>query len=191
MPGHNSTAFTIKSTVGIQRVLVTSVIIINPVTNNSLQIKAIWDTGASGSVISKNVSSSLGLIPTGKAYVNTANGVAHQNTFTSKIVLPNNVNISDVSVTEVDALSEGCDALIGMDIITLGDFSITNYKGSTCMSFRFPSLHEIDYVANLNMGVTHISNPPSSFNNYAGTPRNSLCPCGSGLKYKRCHFKES
>jgi len=22
---------------------------------------------------------------------------------------------------------------------------------------------------------------------YAGTPRNALCPCGSGKKYKRCH----
>jgi preprotein translocase subunit SecA len=22
---------------------------------------------------------------------------------------------------------------------------------------------------------------------YAGTPRNALCPCGSGRKYKRCH----
>jgi preprotein translocase subunit SecA len=22
---------------------------------------------------------------------------------------------------------------------------------------------------------------------YAGTPRNAACPCGSGKKYKRCH----
>jgi preprotein translocase subunit SecA len=22
---------------------------------------------------------------------------------------------------------------------------------------------------------------------YAGTPRNAPCPCGSGRKYKRCH----
>jgi preprotein translocase subunit SecA len=22
---------------------------------------------------------------------------------------------------------------------------------------------------------------------YAGTPRNAMCPCGSGKKYKRCH----
>lgn len=33
-----------------------------------------------------------------------------------------------------------------MDIITLGDFSITNYNGVTCMSFGLPSKHEIDYV---------------------------------------------
>jgi hypothetical protein len=23
---------------------------------------------------------------------------------------------------------------------------------------------------------------------YAGTPRNAPCPCGSGKKYKRCHY---
>ena len=43
-----------------------------------------------------------------------------------------------------------------MDVITLGDFSITNHKGITCMSFRIPSSHEIDYVKNLNYGITPI-----------------------------------
>ena len=31
---------------------------------------------------------------------------------------------------------------------------------------------------------------PGADNNYAGTPRNSQCPCGSGKKYKRCHGKD-
>lgn len=31
---------------------------------------------------------------------------------------------------------------------------------------------------------------PDASNNYAGTPRNAPCPCGSGKKYKRCHGKE-
>jgi hypothetical protein len=35
-----------------------------------------------------------------------------------------------------------------MDIIGLGDFSITNFEGRMCMSFRFPSKHEIDYCKN-------------------------------------------
>jgi preprotein translocase subunit SecA len=26
---------------------------------------------------------------------------------------------------------------------------------------------------------------------FAGTPKNARCPCGSGLKYKRCHGKEA
>ncbi len=55
-----------------------------------------------------------------------------------------------------DGINPNCEALIGMDVITLGDFSITNHNGSTCMSFRVPSGHEIDYVKNLNYGVTPI-----------------------------------
>jgi len=72
------------------------------------------------------------------------------------IGLPNKVIIQSVIAIEVDGLSIDCDALIGMDIITLGDFSITNHKGKTCMSFRVPSIHEIDYVINPNYGITPI-----------------------------------
>ena len=74
--------------------------------------------------------------------------------------MPGKVIIQGVIASEVDALTSGCDALIGMDIITLGDFSITNHKGVTCMSFRLPSSHEIDYVKNLTYGITPIKHIP-------------------------------
>ena len=41
---------------------------------------------------------------------------------------------------------EGCDLLIGMDIINLGDFAITNKDGVTMLSFIMPSLNHIDFV---------------------------------------------
>lgn len=34
-----------------------------------------------------------------------------------------------------------------MDIITYGDFSITNYNGRTTFSFRIPSVNEVDFVS--------------------------------------------
>ena len=37
-----------------------------------------------------------------------------------------------------------------MDIISLGDFSVTNVDGKTAMSFRFPSIKEVDYVLEAN-----------------------------------------
>lgn len=152
-----SSAFTVKGN-GILRVLTTDVAVLIASSTNGVDIKAIWDTGATGSAITKKVSRALGLIPTGFADVNTANGVTRQNTFTIDIKLPNGVIIQGIIATEVDALSGGCDALIGMDVITLGDFSITNHKGLTCMSFRVPSGHEIDYVKNPNYGITPIKN---------------------------------
>jgi hypothetical protein len=153
-----SSSFTIKSNGGILRSLISDIIVHIPGGPSGLTIKAIWDAGATGSVISQKVAKTLGLIVSGYAVVNTANGQATQKTYTVDVGLPNKVLIQNVLVTEVDSLTAGCDALIGMDIITLGDFSITNHKGITCMSFRFPSCHEIDYVTNPTFGITAFKN---------------------------------
>jgi hypothetical protein len=166
----NSSAFTVKSTGGLLRVLITDVNVHLPGSPNYSAIKAIWDTGASGSAITKKVAQLLGLIPSGMAQVNTANGMATQNTYTIDIGLPNKIIIQGIIATEIDALTAGCDALIGMDVITLGDFSITNHNGSTCMSFRVPSGHELDYVKNPHYGITPIKNVT------AGQPGSKFTP---------------
>ena len=155
-PKPTTTAFTIKANKGRLGVLITDVAIHVAGTPKSVKIKAIWDTGASGSAITTNVVKNLLLFPTGMAQVHTANGMVTQNTYTIDIGLPNQVLIQNIIATEVSALSSGCDALIGMDVITLGDFSITNHNGTTCMSFRVPSSHEIDYVKNPTYGMTPI-----------------------------------
>lgn len=49
----NSSAFTIKSSGGLLRVLITDVNVHMPGSPNYTAIKAIWDTGASGSAITK------------------------------------------------------------------------------------------------------------------------------------------
>ena len=36
--------------------------------------------------------------------------------------------------------------LIGMDIINLGDFAITNKNGNTKFTFEIPSSRDIDFV---------------------------------------------
>ena len=149
-------ALTIKSNIGINKVLVTKIDVFISNTTKGCDINAIWDTGATSTAITKKVVDTLGLSPTGLAKVNTANGLATQATYTIDVKLLNNVVIQGVTATGVDKLSGGCDALIGMDIITLGDFSITNHQGTTCMSFRVPSLHEIDYVKNPTYGTTPI-----------------------------------
>jgi hypothetical protein len=189
-------AFTIKAKKGLLRILITEVNVHIPNDLKSVaRVKAIWDTGASGSAITSNIVTMLGLMPTGGANVNTANGVVFQNTYTIDIGLPNGVLIGGIIATEVTALSSGVDALIGMDVINLGDFSITNHNGLTCMSFRIPSSHEIDYVRNPTYGVTPVSHIPHSKGAvdkkiiYAGVGRNQLCPCGSGKKFKHCHDK--
>jgi hypothetical protein len=146
-------AFTIKSPKGLYRAIQTPVGICQPFVGTltpetqlkCLNFSAIWDTGATGSAITERAAKALGLQPTGLQTVHTAAGKKDKNTYLVNIMLPNNVGVQNVTVTEAD-LGESIDVLIGMDIITLGDFSITNVGGNTTMSFRVPSIQEIDYV---------------------------------------------
>ena len=65
--------------------------------------------------------------------------------FLTNITLPNGVRIEGIPVSQVD-LGEDIDVLIGMDIITMGDFAVTSPGGKTKFSFRYPSLADIDFV---------------------------------------------
>lgn len=138
---------------GLLNVLISDINVHVPRNPNKTKISAIWDTGATNTVITKKVADELGLVPTGMTQMNTANGVAFSPTFIVDIGFEKGLLIQSVKVSQVDDLSGGCDALIGMDIISIGDFSITNHNRKTCMSFRFPSSHEIDYVKNPNFGI--------------------------------------
>ena len=119
------------------------------INTNNLQMRtAIWDTRATNSCISKRVANELNLTPVGRTSISTANGLVEVNTYLVNIILPNRVSIQDILVTGADLGND--DVLIGMDIISLGDFSITNVHGRTIFSFRIPSIKSVDFVAEYN-----------------------------------------
>ena len=110
--------------------------------------KAIWDTGATGSVITKKVISALGLKPIDKVLMQTANGEHLADVYLVNNYFPNNVGFSGVRVSDGQIL--GTDVLVGMDIIGSGDFAVTHSDGRTCMSFQIPSHRRIDFVKLIN-----------------------------------------
>ena len=121
---------------------------------------AIWDTGATNTVITSKVVSELGLRPSGKVKVRGVGPAGIQqehdsNTYLINVHLPNNVGLIGVRVSENSL--EGTDVLIGMDIITAGDLAITNHNGKTTFSFRVPSCEEIDFVGEINEHNRHFS----------------------------------
>lgn len=142
------------------------------------QFEGLWDTGASGTVISKDVVDKLNLKPIGKSKVFHANGESIVNVYAVNLFLPNQVAFQFIKVTE--GVLNGFDLLIGMDIITTGDFSITNAGGKTTFSFRVPSIKEVDFVQEVKSIPAIVSIQPK-------VGRNDMCPCGSGKKYKHCH----
>lgn len=136
---------------------------------------AIWDTGATSSVITQKVIDQCGLKATGMAVVHTAQGTTTTETFLVCILLPNKVVFPSMTVSKGDF--HDVDVLIGMDIISSGDFAVTNKDGKTVFSFRVPSMECIDFV-----NTPQYRTPVRS----AKVGRNARCPCGSGKKYKNC-----
>jgi len=112
---------------------------------------AIWDTGATGSVVTEDVVARCGLKPTGMMKVHGVHGEEFAETFIVAIRLPNGVGFRDIKVTK-GKLPAGSHVLIGMDIITTGDFAVTNVNNRTVFTFRHPSLVCLDFVEDTHPG---------------------------------------
>lgn len=148
--------------------------------SNASEYNALWDTGATGSVITRKVVDECDLKPIGIANVHHANGTSTTLVYLVSVFLPNNVCFRSLRVTEGD-LAGNIEVLIGMDIIGKGDFAVSNKDGKTAFTFRIPSLERIDFVEQTkNLPKTRTL--PSS----SKVGRNDPCPCGSGRKYKKC-----
>ena len=106
-----------------------------------------WDTGADRSVINNSIVSACGLVPTSWGRVRHAQGeTPNVPMYLVDIRLPNNVVVPGLTVSLGD-LAGGADVLIGMDIISRGDFAVTHLDGYTKFTFRMPSKDDIDYYA--------------------------------------------
>jgi predicted aspartyl protease len=145
--------------------------------SSSKTLDATWDTGAMGSVVARKIADDLGLPVIGYSKISTANGPCEVPFYYIDVKLPNQIVVQKLRVSG-GRLPEKCDMLIGMDIISLGDFAVSNYQGKTTFTFRCPSLMEFDFVQN-----TYLQ--PYRKNGQVQEP-NDLCSCGSGKKYKNC-----
>ena len=183
-------SFTIKHK-GLSRTLISEILISEVVPNkphrlidirgiNHKKYFAIWDTGATGSLITKKFVQEFGLKPIGVAKVNHAGGESTTNKYLIDLWLPNKVVMKQVTVIE-GILNGDFEILVGMDIICKGDFAVTNKDGNTCFSYRYPSVECLDFVKN-----QYKENPAVKG---VKVGRNDKCPCGSGKKYKKCHGK--
>jgi len=163
---------------GISRHLITPAKV-GPANNrqNKIEIKALWDTGAAFSLITQEVAKQLNLKPLSKTMISTPSDKnVVSNVYLINLSLPNNTMFPNLKVAE--GVLNGCDMLIGMDVIINGDFAVTNNNGRTTFSFRMPSMTEIDFTKHSHIEPIRNESPK--------TGRNDPCPCGSGKKYKQC-----
>lgn len=145
-----------------------------------ISVNALWDTGCSGVAISQRVIDALGLVGNGVTDVHNAGETYQSQYYPIAVKLPNNTNVHFLRATL--AKTHGFDILIGMQIISKGDFAVTNYEGQMCMTFRIPSIKRENFVA---------ENEKFSKMFHIWAKKHILtCPCGSGKLYKNCHGKD-
>lgn len=101
---------------------------------------AAWDTGATNTVITPEIVTALGLKPSEKHAVSTLNGIIEVNTYLIDLCFENGYKINNLQVFSGEDYSDfDYDVLIGMDIITQGDFCVSAIQDETIFSFRMPA----------------------------------------------------
>lgn len=130
---------------GISRSLITPVRVESARNGQgAVDIKALWDTGASFSLINREAALKLNLRHVSKIILSTPSDKNFSsNVYLINLYLPNQTMFRDLKVAE--GVLNGCDMLIGMDVITCGDFAVSNFGGKTTFTFRMPSLMKFDF----------------------------------------------
>jgi hypothetical protein len=116
-------------------------------------IRALWDTGAESSCISQGLATFLILKTVDLFSIQGLTGATESPVYKIDVLLPSGVVIGDLRVTEF--LDNGFfEIVLGMDIITLGDFAVSNKDEKTIVSFRIPpSDTPIDFLNQINAGL--------------------------------------
>ena len=119
----------------------------NPLKLLKKDVTAVWDTGATCSVIDKKLAREWNLDVVKYETFVTANGTTRAKVYYLTLELPNGGFFANLQVSELK-LASGF--LIGMDVIKQGDFHISN-DGRTVFTFQAPSQDVKDYERRLSL----------------------------------------
>lgn len=139
-------AFTLKYS-GLASQLINKIKVSND--SQKKEVDSLWDTGATKTCISPELAKALKLKPYAKTIINNAGGSSSSTVYRVDISFLN-IKFKKQIVYTVNIHSQGIDLLVGMDIITLGDFTITNKNQNTKFTFEIPSIRDVDYVLENN-----------------------------------------
>ncbi|MDR2579009.1 MAG: retroviral-like aspartic protease family protein [Chitinispirillales bacterium] len=93
-----------------------------------------WDTGATASLISDKIATELQLKDVGFTQIRHVAGTATFPIYTAAVDIRNGIKISEHRLISFPG-ADTFDMIIGMDIITLGNFCIENRNGDSIFSF--------------------------------------------------------
>lgn len=103
---------------------------------------AVWDTGATNTIITPEIVEKLGLKPAMAGGLSGIGGDVESGIYKINLGLPGGILVYDVPAFVSDQLDD-YEMLIGMDVILLGDFCLSNKDDRTVFSFRIPTKEHI------------------------------------------------
>jgi hypothetical protein len=113
------------------------------VNTNPIATKAIWDTGAQKSIITPSIAKALNLKPVNQITIGGVHGKNISDIVIITLEIPGQDIHQDLQVAvcpfNTDPKSD-TNMLIGMDIISQGDFVLSNGDNYTLFSFATPPL---------------------------------------------------
>ncbi len=118
---------------------------LDPNSSSVIQVNALWDTGASASVITPSAVKTLGLVSVGTRDVEGFGGVEASPVHIIDLFLSDLLAFTSLFVAESVKDNGGFEFIIGMDVISAGDFSICQNGGNSVVSYQFPSTHRFDF----------------------------------------------
>lgn len=104
-----------------------------------VSVNAKWDTGAVKTCITEKVVGALGLSPLYKKVYYGVFSEMETDVYQVDINFAGGILFENVEVVLVPSELRAEDVIVGMDIISQGDFVISNHGNGTVFSFRTPS----------------------------------------------------
>ena len=107
-----------------------------------MAVNALWDTGSTESLISEKIVKMIEPILKNKSKYVTRDVVIECETYAVSLSLSDEITFRDVLMKKADLSDKNVDIIIGMDIISRGDFEIRNYNNLVEFAFKIPPRNE-------------------------------------------------
>lgn len=120
-----------------QHEIKTPIYIINKATGSKVQCDAIWDTGATSSMIASNIVKRLNLKPVSSTVIAGVHGVQNANCYVIDAMFSIGTILPDIKVAEASDTG-GFGLLVGMDIIGEGVLHIDGTSNVLTVEFELP-----------------------------------------------------
>lgn len=110
--------------------------------SSMMAVNALWDTGSTESLLSEKIVKMIEPILKNKSKYVTRDVVIECETYAVSLSLSDEITFRDVLMKKADLSDKNVDIIIGMDIISRGDFEIRNYNNLVEFAFRIPPRNE-------------------------------------------------